>query len=183
MVVPGLVWAGAEEPLPLLQTGEGISAAVYGHGAILEARVVEKDSNAAVVVRTATGETAVDLGYGLNNGTYYTVEDLRLVDVVGDRNPELWIEMEEYRAPCGCDDGPTFSYSHVTICRVTQRGVVCADPVTVSTHDNGVDPWEISGELKVSRAGVARVKVVSFSNVSRATRARWSRPVRLFRSL
>jgi hypothetical protein len=68
---------------------EDLSAPVYGHGAILEARVVDQGGTAAVAVRTSRGLTSIDLGYRLDEGTRYTVEDLALVDVVGDRNPEL----------------------------------------------------------------------------------------------
>jgi hypothetical protein len=131
---PEDAWEPPPEPQPMFAAW-GASAEVFGSGVILEARLEDHGGAARLAVRTRRGWTTADLRIGLSDGAYNTVEELRLV---GNR---VVIEIEEYHDPCGCDDGPTWSYSHRTRCRVVQGGrVVCSAPRTVLTHDDR--PWD-----------------------------------------
>lgn len=147
LLVPGLALASAdreeeavapEEPPPLPGQGElmgasyEVSAHVFGRGRIIEARIEEHwhRGEAVAAIRTARGWSNVDLGVGISEGTFYTVEEMRLE---GDR---LVVEINRYHDPCGCDDGPVWSDTYRSVCRVTQSGRVrCSAPRLIDSYD------------------------------------------------
>ncbi len=168
------------EPEPIF-TAEGVSSVVYGHGRFAEARVVSRDRY-QLELRGAWGWTTIVLDdFVPHSGTYYTLEDMRWVDVVGDGAPELWVEINSYRDPCGCDGGPTFSSNEVIVCRASQRGPVCSAPITTGGHSHGSTMESFSGELRVSRSGMARLHITSSEGYRASELSRLTRPRRLFR--
>jgi hypothetical protein len=116
-----------------------------------------------------------------NSGTDYTLEAMRWVDLVGDADPELWIEISSYRDPCGCDDGPTFSTTEVIVCKASQAGPVCSAPIATAQHDHVFDVEAFDATLTITRTGVARLRIDSSEGIPRRELRAMSRPRRLFR--
>ncbi len=172
--------AGPPEPMPTAD--DDIPEAVIGGGAIREARVVLGDDDVYELrLRTERGWSRDRLDAAAGNGTFYTLDELGLVDVLGDREPEVWLGYSSYRDPCGCDDGPTFSSDYVVVCRVDRNGPRCSDPIRVAMRNHALELESFQGELSITRRGVARVKVLEAEGVSRRERAAIARPHRLFR--
>lgn len=164
-----------------MATADGVSAELRGRGKLAEARVLARGGSYHIELRDARGWTGIDLDRWPGNGTYYTLEDLHWVDVVGDAEPELWVEISSHRDPCGCDGGPTFSSTEVIVCKASQRGPVCSAPIQVAQRDHVFAIEAFSGTLDVSRSGVARLRIDSSEGITRRSLRAMTRPRRLFR--
>jgi hypothetical protein len=181
---------GADPPLPAppapaptpMPTADGVDASLIGAGAIREVRVVEGDDGRyQVSLATAGGWWHHPLDADAGNGTWYTLEGLRLVDVTGDPEPELRLEYASQRDPCGCDDGPTFSSHFVVVCTVARNGPRCSAPIEVAMRNHAIELDAFDAELVISRTGVARLRVIDSEGLTRRERAALARPFRLFR--
>ena len=188
-------WAGASadpEPEPPgevtevtdpepMTAADGVPSEMRGLGRLREVRVLARGGTYHIELRDERGWTGIDLGMWPNSGTYYTLEALRWVDVVGDSDPELWVEVSSYRDPCGCDDGPTFSTTEVIVCKASQRGPVCSAPITVAQHDHVFAVEAFDATLDIARSGVAKLRIDSSEGIPRRALRAMARPRRLFR--
>jgi hypothetical protein len=164
-----------------MTAADGVSAELRGTGKLAEARVLARGGSYHIELRDARGWTGIDLGIWPGDGTSYTLEELRWIDVVGDGDPELWVAISRYRDPCGCDDGPTFSSTDVIVCKASQRGPVCSAPIEVAQHDHVFEVEAFDATLDISRSGIGRLRIGSSEGIPRRALRAMERPRRLFR--
>ena len=194
-ITPLAVHAGADGPPdapppdavasePPMPAADGVDPALTGDGALREARVVtDGDGVYRLALRGERGWSRHSLGDEImeGTGTSYLLEGLELVDLIGDAEPELRLEYSSDRDPCGCDGGPTFASRYVIVCTATRNGPRCSAPIEVARRDHALELEAFTGELVITRGGLARVVLRDWQGVSRRQRAALARPRRLFR--
>src|SRR5688572_20673962 len=79
-----------------MATTDGVPAELRGAGTLAEARVLARGGSYHIELRDHRGWTGIDLGLWPGNGTFYTLEAMHWVDVVGDADPELWVAINSY---------------------------------------------------------------------------------------
>ena len=126
-------------------------ATIVGTGKLEHARVYANQYDRPTIEIT-TKAGAWQLGIGIEDAA----AELEFVDVVGDRDPELWVTLR------------TSAHTFAVICRARGPGVACSEVITTA-ESIGDTVW--SGELTVSH-GVSQLSVVTSRGLTRLQKHR-----------